>query len=182
MQYLCGKRNTLSLKQTGFQKWRQNLCHISVWIYGLGNKMDTIIPAALIAKHTLLLTSCNNNLWIDTRFSAEEYMLFWDLMLLLTGKKDSFLNRTSAVSFSPLCMQQKYKLKNSTFLVNVYHGICGSQTSKKNANASRFLHFIVMKDKHSFYVSGLGPIMSNFSLDSTCLLFRTEILAGYLFT
>jgi hypothetical protein len=70
----------LSLKQKGFQKWLQNVRHISVWIVGHRNKMGTVVPAALIANHPFLLTSRNKNLWIDMRFFAEEYLLFWDFM------------------------------------------------------------------------------------------------------
>jgi hypothetical protein len=57
---LAGKGHSFSCKQTGGQRWYQNVRNILVWINGFGGeKTDPITLVPVVAYHTPTLTSSN---------------------------------------------------------------------------------------------------------------------------
>ena len=91
--------STFSHHQTSVQQWCQCICDISVSICAL-KKMGSIILIALIAHHIPSII-CSGTSYLNTGFSADRNLLFWEFPCPLRWNQTSSLNITCVRSHSP---------------------------------------------------------------------------------
>jgi hypothetical protein len=109
--HLLAEKNVDSLAvEQGFKKC-MSVCYISLWFYGLRQKMSPIMLVVLTAHHTPTSTWCNGISWI-----YNGSLLFWQFIYPQRGKQLSPLNKMSVECVPSVYSHESSSLQNSIIL------------------------------------------------------------------